>query len=153
VFRSSAEMNEASFPVAITVHLCTVPCDMHLSFDGVSVIAEHLTECNPFRAADESGTKLIAQRGIDFVASADFLQRLQAAGANEVVAAGFAYWEAARTRNRSPHNGGEYGIFWPSEIPKRESWINCSAATFAALSAVGKMAALQKSVTTLCNSQ
>jgi len=30
-----------SFPAAIKVYLCTVPCDMRRSFDGLSMMAEH----------------------------------------------------------------------------------------------------------------
>jgi transposase len=37
-----------SFPAAIKVYLCTVPCDMRRSFDGLSMMAEHLIPCNPF---------------------------------------------------------------------------------------------------------
>ena len=36
-----------SFPAAIKVSLCTVPCDMRRSFDGLSMLAEHLVQCNP----------------------------------------------------------------------------------------------------------
>ena len=37
-----------SFPAAIRVYLCTVPCDMRRSFDGLSMMAEHIIRCNPF---------------------------------------------------------------------------------------------------------
>jgi len=37
-----------SFPAAIKVYLCTVPCDMRRSFDGLSMMAEHVIHCNPF---------------------------------------------------------------------------------------------------------
>ncbi len=37
-----------SFPAAIKVYLCTVPCDMRRSFDGLSMMAEHIIRCNPF---------------------------------------------------------------------------------------------------------
>jgi hypothetical protein len=37
-----------SFPAAIKVYLCTVPCDMRRSFDGLSMLAEHVIQCNPF---------------------------------------------------------------------------------------------------------
>jgi transposase len=37
-----------SFPAAIRVYLCTVPCDMRRSFDGLSMMAEHIIGCNPF---------------------------------------------------------------------------------------------------------
>jgi transposase len=37
-----------SFPAAIKVYLCTVPCDMRRSFDGLSMMAEHVIRCNPF---------------------------------------------------------------------------------------------------------
>jgi len=37
-----------SFPAAIKVYLCTVPCDMRRSFDGLSLMAEHVIGCNPF---------------------------------------------------------------------------------------------------------
>jgi transposase len=37
-----------SFPAALKVYLCTVPCDMRRSFDGLSMLAEHLIQCNPF---------------------------------------------------------------------------------------------------------
>ncbi|MEK7405971.1 MAG: IS66 family insertion sequence element accessory protein TnpB, partial [Acidobacteriota bacterium] len=33
---------------AIKVYLCTVPCDMRRSFDGLSMMAEHIIGCNPF---------------------------------------------------------------------------------------------------------
>jgi hypothetical protein len=33
-----------SFPAAIQVFLCTVPCDMRRSFDGLSMMAEHIVE-------------------------------------------------------------------------------------------------------------
>ena len=37
-----------SFPAAIQVFLCTQPCDMRRSFDGLSMMAEHIIRCNPF---------------------------------------------------------------------------------------------------------
>ena len=37
-----------SFPAAIKVYLCTAPCDMRRSFDGLSMMAEHVIRCNPF---------------------------------------------------------------------------------------------------------
>jgi transposase len=37
-----------SFPAAIKVYLCTVPCDMRRSFDGLSMMAEHVIGWNPF---------------------------------------------------------------------------------------------------------
>jgi transposase len=37
-----------SFPAAIKVYLCTIPCDMRRSFDGLSMMAEHVIGCNPF---------------------------------------------------------------------------------------------------------
>ncbi len=37
-----------SFPAAIKVYPCTVPCDMRRSFDGLSMMAEHLIGCSPF---------------------------------------------------------------------------------------------------------
>jgi transposase len=37
-----------SFPAAIKVYLCAVPCDMRRSFDGLSMMAEHLIQCDPF---------------------------------------------------------------------------------------------------------
>ena len=37
-----------SFPAAIKVYLCTVACDMRRSFDGLSMMAEHVIGCNPF---------------------------------------------------------------------------------------------------------
>src|SRR5208337_4245912 len=37
-----------SFPAAIKVYLCTVACDMRRSFDGLSMMAEHIIRCNPF---------------------------------------------------------------------------------------------------------
>jgi transposase len=37
-----------SFPAAIRVYLCTVACDMRRSFDGLSMMAEHIIRCNPF---------------------------------------------------------------------------------------------------------
>jgi hypothetical protein len=30
-----------SFPAAIKVYLCTVPCDMRRSFDGLSIVTDH----------------------------------------------------------------------------------------------------------------
>jgi hypothetical protein len=40
-----------SFPAAIKFYLCTVPCDMRRSFDGLSMMAEHVIRCNPFSVA------------------------------------------------------------------------------------------------------
>jgi transposase len=37
-----------SFPAAVKVYLCTVACDMRRSFDGLSMMAEHVIRCNPF---------------------------------------------------------------------------------------------------------
>jgi len=37
-----------SFPAAIKVYLGTVACDMRRSFDGLSMMAEHVIRCNPF---------------------------------------------------------------------------------------------------------
>lgn len=37
-----------SFPAAIKVFLCTVPCDMRRSFDGLSMMAEHIIRESPF---------------------------------------------------------------------------------------------------------
>lgn len=37
-----------SFPAAVEVYLCTVACDMRRSFDGLSMMAEHVIGCNPF---------------------------------------------------------------------------------------------------------
>ena len=37
-----------SFPAAIKVYLCTVPCDMRRSFDGLSMLAEHVIGWNPY---------------------------------------------------------------------------------------------------------
>jgi transposase len=37
-----------SFLAAIKVYLCTVACDMRRSFDGLSMMAEHVIRCNPF---------------------------------------------------------------------------------------------------------
>ena len=37
-----------TFPAAIRVYLCTVPCDICRSFDGLSTMAEHIIWCNPF---------------------------------------------------------------------------------------------------------
>jgi hypothetical protein len=36
-----------SLPAAIKVYLCTVPCDMRRSFDGLSMMAEHIVRANP----------------------------------------------------------------------------------------------------------
>ena len=36
-----------SFSAAIQVFLCTVPCDMRRSFDGLSMMAEHIVQANP----------------------------------------------------------------------------------------------------------
>ncbi|SPE31031.1 hypothetical protein SBA2_590018 [Acidobacteriia bacterium SbA2] len=30
------------------MYLCTVPCDMRRSFDGLSMMAEHVIGCNPY---------------------------------------------------------------------------------------------------------
>ena len=37
-----------SVPAAIKVYPCTVACDMRRSFDGLSMMAQHITRCNPF---------------------------------------------------------------------------------------------------------
>lgn len=37
-----------SFPAAVKVYLCTVACDMRRSFDGLSMMAEHLIRCDPY---------------------------------------------------------------------------------------------------------
>lgn len=37
-----------SIPSAIKVFLCTVPCDMRRSFDGLSMMTEHIIRENPF---------------------------------------------------------------------------------------------------------
>lgn len=37
-----------SFPAAIRVYLCTIPCDMRRSLDGLSMMAEHVIGCNPY---------------------------------------------------------------------------------------------------------
>jgi transposase len=37
-----------SFPAAIKVYLCTVACDMRRSFEGLSMMAEHVIRWNPF---------------------------------------------------------------------------------------------------------
>ena len=37
-----------SIPAAIKVYLCTVPCDMRRTFDGLSMMAEHIIGCNPY---------------------------------------------------------------------------------------------------------
>ncbi len=37
-----------TFPAAIRVYLCAVPRDMRRSFDGLSMMAEHIIRCNPF---------------------------------------------------------------------------------------------------------
>ena len=49
---------------------------------------------------DESGAKLIEQRGIDFAPSEDFIQTLKAAGASEAFLNGAARRQAARARQR-----------------------------------------------------
>jgi transposase len=36
-----------SFPAAIKVFLCTVPCDMRRSFDGLSMMAQYIIRCDP----------------------------------------------------------------------------------------------------------
>ena len=36
-----------SFPAAVKAYLCTVPCDMRRSFEGLSILAAHLIGCNP----------------------------------------------------------------------------------------------------------
>src|SRR6516165_8610903 len=40
-----------SFPAAIKVYLCTVPCDMRRSFDGLSMMAEHVIRLQPLFGA------------------------------------------------------------------------------------------------------
>jgi hypothetical protein len=40
-----------SFPAAIKVYLYTVACDIRRSFDGLSMMAEHIIRCNPRRLA------------------------------------------------------------------------------------------------------
>jgi transposase len=37
-----------SLPAAIKVYLCTLPCDMRKSFDGLSMMAEHIIRCDRF---------------------------------------------------------------------------------------------------------
>ena len=37
-----------SFSAAIKVYLCTVACDMRRSFDGLSMMAEHIIGCDPY---------------------------------------------------------------------------------------------------------
>jgi len=37
-----------SFPAAIKVYLCRVPYDMRRSFDGLSMLAEHVIGRSPF---------------------------------------------------------------------------------------------------------
>jgi hypothetical protein len=37
-----------SFRAAIKVYLCPVAGDMRRSFDGLSMLAEHVIQCNPF---------------------------------------------------------------------------------------------------------
>jgi len=37
-----------SFPRPSRLYLCTVACDMRRSFDGLSMMAEHIIRCNPF---------------------------------------------------------------------------------------------------------
>lgn len=37
-----------SFSAAIKVYLCTTVCDMRRSFDGLSMMAEHIIQRNPF---------------------------------------------------------------------------------------------------------
>ena len=37
-----------SFPAAIRVYLCMVPCGMRRSFDGLSMMAEQIIGCHPF---------------------------------------------------------------------------------------------------------
>ena len=32
----------------IKVHPCTVPCDVRRSFDGLSMMAEHVMGCDPY---------------------------------------------------------------------------------------------------------
>jgi hypothetical protein len=36
------------FPAAIKVYQCTFACDMRRSFDGLSIMAQHIIRCNPF---------------------------------------------------------------------------------------------------------
>jgi hypothetical protein len=51
---------------------------------------------------DESGAKLIEQRGIDFAPSEDFYQTLKAAGASEAFLKGIArWWSTATGRDES----------------------------------------------------
>ena len=37
-----------SFPAAIKVYLCTRPCDMRRSFDGLSLMVEHVMGYSPY---------------------------------------------------------------------------------------------------------
>jgi len=39
-----------SFQAAIKVYLCTVACDMRRSFDGLSMMAQHIIHCTRSRA-------------------------------------------------------------------------------------------------------
>jgi len=48
VFGSRRAIEMLSFPAASKVYLCTVPCDMRRSFDGLSMMAEYIIRCNPF---------------------------------------------------------------------------------------------------------
>jgi len=38
---SPSSHRDADFPAASKVYLCTVPCDMPRSFDGLSMMADH----------------------------------------------------------------------------------------------------------------
>jgi hypothetical protein len=51
-----------SFPAAINVYLCTVPCDMRRSFDGLSMKAEHgeLSASLRSRVSQETDSLILA---------------------------------------------------------------------------------------------
>ena len=79
---------------------------------------------------DESGAKLIEQRGIDFAPAADFLQTLKAAGASEAFLKALGAAQTARARQRQaaaePGTGYRPARGWRSKPPShhagRGSW-------------------------------
>jgi hypothetical protein len=77
--------------------------------------------------ADESGAKLIEQRGIDFAPAEDFLQSLKAAGASE------AFLRALRTAKqpepasaKKPLNQVQVLALLAGQVPSRRVLVACT---------------------------